>query len=146
MSVGDLCEAFLSSTTSGNWNNWKESLHNIGMELETQNHPNCKLLQDAACALMMYNKPGYWNWLNATMKKLIADSTSSFDPLPVLPDYDELSSEQLVQQYEKNDGNYSKQEILYELRDRYPTLIQCDFWPDFDKLKLNLREILKSVL
>lgn len=145
MPVSDLCEAYLSSTTSGNWNNWKETLHNIGTELETENHPNAKLFQAAACQLMMNDTPGYWNWLNATIKKLIENSTSSFDPLPVLPDYDELTSQQLVQEYDNNDGNYSKQEIFYELKERHPSLIESD-WSDCDKIKLNLREILKNVL
>lgn len=146
MSISSLCESYLSSTSCGNWDNWKGTLHNIGMELETQNHPDCKSFQDAACTLMMMDKPGYWNWLNATVKKLIDDSTSLLDPLPVLPDYDELSSQQLVEQYENIDGNYLKQDILLELQERYPSLIQCDLRSASDKSELNLREILKSVL
>ncbi len=143
MSVSHLCQAYLSLTTSGNWENWKQNLFNIGMELEAKNHPDFELFSVAACALSMNDKPGYWNWLNATIPKLIEDSTSRLDPLPALPEYDELSSQDLVEKYESNDGNYSKQEILMELKERYPSLIQLNI---VEISEVNLREMLRSVL
>lgn len=142
MSIGDLCEVYLSSTSNGNWNNWKEALYNIGKELEEKRHPDHQLFNDAACTLMMNDRPGYWNWLNATIIRLIRGSTSRLEPLPVLPDYDEMSSEDLVEKYESNDDNYSKEDILIELRERYPSLIQLNE----AKSNINLREILKSDL
>lgn len=142
MSLSDLCEVYLSSTSIGNWNNWKESLFNIGNELEAKKHPDYQMFYDATCTLTMNDRPGYWNWLNATISKLIKDSTSRLDPLPVLPDYDEMSSQDLVEKYECNDENYSKQEILMELKERYPSLIQLNEV----KSKENLSEILKNVL
>lgn len=142
MSLGDLCEVYLSSTTNGNWNNWKETLFNIGKTLEEQGHPDHRIFYDAACTLMMNDKPGYWNWLNATIKQLVTDSTSRLAPLPVLPDYDELSSIDLVDKYESNDDIYSKQEILSELKERYPSLVQLKF----PKSKVDLRELLKNYL
>lgn len=142
MSLRDLCQFYLSSTSNGNWNNWKETLHNIAMELEAKSHPDYQNFYDASCMLMMNDKPGYWNWLNATIRTLIKDSTSRLEPLPVLPDYDELSSQDLVGKYERNDEDYSEQEILLELKERYPSLLSLNS----EKEKLNLREILKNVL
>lgn len=142
MSIGDLCEVYLSSTSNGKWNNWKEALFNIGKELEEKRHPDYQLFNNAACTLMMIDRPGYWNWLNATITRLIKDSTSRLEPLPVLPDYDEMSSEDLVVKYESNEDNYSKDDILIELRERYPSLIQLNQ----AKSNFNLREILKNDL
>lgn len=141
MSVRDLCQVYLSSTSSGNW---KSTLSDIGTELEANNHPDFQMFVNAACSLMMNDKPGYRNWLNVAIAKLIEDSTARLEPLPVLPDYEELSSVDLVEKYESNDGNYSKQEISYELKERYPSaLIELN---GLNESKVNLREILKDVL
>lgn len=142
MSISDLCQQYLSATSIGNWDNWKRSLSNIAKELEIKSHPDFKSFHDASCTLMMNDKPGYWNWLNQSIEKLIQEQTSRLDPLPVLPDYDELSSHELVVKYESNDGNYSKQDILNELKQRYPMLIELND----EKSEVNLRESLKSVL
>lgn len=142
MSISELCQEYLSLTTSGNWDNWKTSLHNIGRELEANKHPDFEAFQGAACALMMNDKPGFWNWLHLSLTKLVKDSTSRLDSLPVLPDYDELSNKDLVEKFECNDGNYSKQEILTELSERFPSIIQCND----DTSVVNLREKLKLFL
>lgn len=142
MSVRDRCQLYLSSTSNGNWDNWKSTLYAIGEELEAKNHPDHQIFKDAACSLMMNDTPGYWNWLNVAIAKLIEDSTCRLEPLPVLPDCDELSSDELVTKYESNDGNYSKPDILCELKVRYPALTELND----EKSKVNLREILKDVL
>lgn len=142
MSISDLCQVYLSSTTSGKWDNWKATLYDIGIKLEAKNHPDHQIFCDAAHTLMMTDRPGYWNWLNAAITKLIEDSTSRLEPLPVLPNYDELSSQDLVEKYESSDGNYSKQDILIELKERYPSSDQLNV----EKSQVNLREILKNVL
>lgn len=140
MSVSELCQEYLSSTSNGNWNNWKHCLLNISDELESKNHPDQEIFHAAAWTLMMNYKPGYWSWLDKTIAKLINDPISRLDPLPDLPDYEEMSSEDLVQKYEIDDKNYSQQDILAELKQRYPLLIQSS-----DSYH-NLREELKEVL
>lgn len=141
MPISDLCQVYLTTTASGKWDNWKKTLFDIADQLEAAKHPDYHMFYDASCTLMMNDKPGYLNWLNNTIAKLMTDSMSTFDPLPVLPDYDELSSQDLVDKYEDNDENYSKHEILVELKERFPSLIELDA----GTLNVNLRETLKDV-
>lgn len=142
MSISELCQLYLTSTSNGDWNNWKQTLANISDELEAKNHPDWQIFQSAAWMLMMQDKPGYLSWLDGTIRKLINDPTSTLDALPDLPEYDEMSIQDLVEKYETDDKNYSRREILTELAQRYPLLIQSS-GPDSN---LNLRDKLKEVL
>lgn len=79
-----------------------------------------------ACILMMKDKLGYSCWLDRAITKLIDDPTSRLDPSIDLPDYDEMSCEDLTDKYEISDENYPRNEILGELKYRYPLLLQSN--------------------
>ena len=142
MSISDLCRTYQSARSNGSWDNWKRDIYQIATELERENHPNYKEFHTVAIGLMMNDIPGYGPWLNKAIAALIVDSKAQLDPLPDLPDYDEMSSKDLVDKYEMNDTNYSREDILMELRQRYPSLIQSDQM----EYNFNLREILKDVI
>lgn len=142
MSIRELCQMYLTSTSNGNWNKWKHNLADISVELEANNHPDHQTFHSAAYTLMMNDKPGYWSWLDKAMTMLINDPTSRLDELPDLPDYDEMSIRDLVEKYESDDKNYSRQEILTELEQRYPSLIESSVVDS----NVNLRDKLKDVL
>jgi hypothetical protein len=130
MSVRDCCQIYRSSTNVY----WKILLGDIIAALKTENHPDQEIFSTVACMLMMHDKPGYWRWLNLAITKLIDDPVSRLDQLPDLPDYDEMSDKDLVEKYEMDDENYPKNEILAELKYRYPELILSD--------EVNLKDIL----
>ena len=134
MSIRDLCQMYHSSASTGKW---KKTLGEIIVALEGENHPDQQHFRTAAYMLMMNDKPGYWSWLETAIVKLIDDPTARLDSLPDLLDYDELSSNDLVEKYERNDKNYSRHEIFNELKQRHPLLIHSD---------QNLKEQLKDVL
>ncbi|UJR36157.1 hypothetical protein I4U23_028891 [Adineta vaga] len=140
MSIRDLCQTYQSSTSKGDWNDWKKHLYQIATILEEENHSDSGNFRNVAYTLMMNDKPGYGSWLNKSIVKLINDSKARLDPLPDLLDYDEMSSKDLIDKYEFDDKNYSRQEILIELRRRYPSLIESDEM----KSNLNLKDILKE--
>lgn len=139
MSIRDLCQVYQSPASSSNW---KKSLADIIAALQAENHPDQQIFHTVACTLMMNDRPGYWRWLDTEIIKLINDPTSRLDPLPDLPDYDEMSSKDLVDKYEMDDKNYSRREILEELKQRYPLLIQSTEVES----NLDLREKLKDFL
>jgi hypothetical protein len=77
-----------------------KSLANIIDALEAEKHSDQQVFHTAAWAFMMNDRPEYWLWLDAAIAKLINDPTSRLDPLP---DYDEMSSKDLVDKYEIDD-------------------------------------------
>jgi hypothetical protein len=132
MSVRDQCQNYRSLSNV----NWKHSLGDIILALKTENHPDQEIFSTVACTLMMHDKPGYWHWLDRAINKLIDDPMARLD-LPLdLPDYDEMSDQDLIDKYEMNDENYPRNEIFSELKYRYPLLIQSD--------DMNLKDILKN--
>jgi hypothetical protein len=138
MSIHDHCQAYRSSSAGY----WKHALSNIVAALKRENHPDAQLFASASCSLMMNDTPGYWRWLNVAITKLIEDPTSPLDPLPDLPEYHELSSRELIDKYETDDGDYMRRSILEELRCRYPLVIKTDE----PELITDLKERLKDVI
>jgi len=138
MSIADLCQAYRLST--GGY--WKHALSNIMAALEQENHPDEKLFAMASHSLMMNDTPGYWRWLDGALAKLIDQPTARLDPLPDFPEYGELSTRELIEKYEVNDGNYTQQSVLAELQSRYPSLIKA-YEPE---PITDLRERLKDVI
>jgi len=122
MSVRDRCEIYRSSSDG----NWKHLLLDIITALTTENHPDQESFSTVAWTLMMHDKPGYWRWLDIAIIKLINDPTSRLDPPPDLSDYDEMSCKDLVDKLESVDDNYPRNEIIAELKYRYPLLIQSN--------------------
>ena len=120
MSVADHCQAYRSSVGPS----WKQALGNIIAALHTDNHPDEQRFTDVAYMLMMKDKPGYWHWLETAVTRLIDDSTSRLDPVPDLPDYDEMSVEDLLNRYEMNDQDFRQTDILNELHYRHPSLVK----------------------
>lgn len=138
MSVRDRCQIYRSSSNGY----WKHLLLDIITALKTEIHPDQESFSTVAWTLMMHDKPGYWRWLDIAITKLINDPISRLDPLPDLPDYDEMSCNDLVDKYDNVDDNYPRNEIITELRYRYPLLIQSN---EVESI-LNLREKLKDVI
>ena len=120
----------------------KKDVYQIATKLERANHPNWKEFHTVAIALIMNDTPGYWAWLNKAIAALIADSKAQLDLLPDLPDYDEMKSKDLVDKFEMNDANYPRENVLMELKERYPSLIRSDWM----ECNLSLREVLKDVI
>jgi hypothetical protein len=138
MSVRDQCQIYRSSSNVY----WKHLLGDIITALQTENHPDQDFFSTVAWTLMMHDKPGYWRWLDLAITKLIDNPTARLEPPPDLPDYDEMSNKDLVNKYEVNDENYPRNEIVTELKYRYPLLIQSN---DVESV-VDLREKLKDVL
>lgn len=134
MSVQNYCEVY-RSTSNGYW---KHKLGDIITALTTENHPDQEKFSMVACTLMMKDQPGYSRWLDTAINKLIDDPTSRLDALPELPDYDEMSCNDLLDKYEGNDENYPRDEILRELKYRYPSIIQSDAIESIADLKEKL--------
>lgn len=133
MSIVDQCKHY-SSTTSNI--SWKHRLGNIIEALKREAHPDHEIFSNVACILMMHNQPGYGCWLNRTIAKLIDDPKARLDLPPDLPDYGDMTDADLVEKYElNNDENYPRDEILIELKCRYPSLILTE--------NSNLRSILQ---
>jgi hypothetical protein len=130
MSVRVCCQIYRSSTNA----NWKHLLGDIIAALKTENHPDQEIFSNVAWTLMMRDKPGYWLWLNLAITKLIDDPVSRLDRPPDLSDYDEMSDKDLVEKYEIDDENYPRDEILEELKYRYPLLTLSN--------EVNLKDIL----
>ncbi|CAF0924724.1 unnamed protein product [Rotaria sp. Silwood1] len=138
MSVRERCLAY-SSSSSGYW---KHSLSDIISALKTEDHPDHQIFSTVACTLMMNDRPGYWHWLENAIAKLIDDPKSRLDPLPDLPEYEEMSNKELLDKYEVGDENYPRTDILGELKYRYPLLIQSD---EIESI-IDLRNKLKDVI
>jgi hypothetical protein len=138
MSVRECCQVYRSSSTRY----WKNSLGDIITALKTENHPDQQTFSTVACTLISRDKPGYWRWLDTAITKLINDSLSRLDPPPDLTDYDDMSCKDLVDKYEIDDENYPRNEILTELKYRYPLLIQSNEAVSI----LDLRDKLKDVI
>ena len=138
MSVRDQCQIYRSSSNVY----WKHLLSDIITALQTENHPDQDFFSTVAWTLMMHDKPGYWRWLDLAITKLVDNPTARLEPPPDLPDYDEMSNKDLVNKYEINDENYPRNEIVTELKYRYPLLIQTN---DVESV-VDLREKLKNVL
>ncbi len=122
MSVRDRCQIYRSSSDGY----WKTLLGDIITALKTENHPDQQIFSNVAYTLMMNDKPGYSNWMDIAITKLIDDPMSRQDPPPELPDYDEMSGKDLIDKYEINDENYPRDEVFRELKYRYPLLIQSN--------------------
>jgi hypothetical protein len=138
MSVRDSCQIYRSSSNGY----WKSLLGDIITALKTENHPDQEIFSTVACTLMMKDQPGYWRWLDIAITKLINDPISRLDPPADLPAYDEMSCKELVDKYEIDDENYPRNEILTELKYRYPLLIQSNQVESV----LDLREKLKDII
>ncbi|CAF2387087.1 unnamed protein product [Rotaria sp. Silwood2] len=138
MSVRELCQAYCSLSSGC----WKHSLSDIMNALKTEDHPDHQIFSTVACTLMMNDRPGYWHWLNNTITKLIDDPKSRLDLLPDLPEYEEMSSKDLLDKYEIGDENYPRNEILRELKYRYPLLIQLDEVESIIDLRNKLKDVI----
>lgn len=142
MSIVELCRAYHASTSTGSGKNWKTILFELSTALEQAQHPQFEMFRTMAWTVAMSDKPGSWTWIRTAIDRLLVDPTAQFDALPELPDYEELSTKDLVDKYESNDVDYARGEILYELKQRFPSLIQSDVPDD----NLRLREKLKDVI
>ncbi|CAF0742738.1 unnamed protein product [Rotaria sordida] len=140
MSVRDRCQAYCSPSSGY----WKHSLSDIMIALETEDHPDQQIFATVACTLMMNDRPGYWHWLENAIAKLIHDPKSRLEPLPDLPEYEEMSSKDLLDKYEIDDENYPRNEILSELKYRYPLLIQSDEIESIIDLRDKLKDVIKD--
>ena len=138
MSVADRCQAYRSSVGPS----WKQALGEIIVALHTENHPDEQRFTDVAYMLMMKDKPGYWHWLETAVSRLIADPTGRLDPVPDLPDYDEISVEELLNRYEMNDQSFRQSDILTELRYRYPSLLTWNQVESAADLRAKLKDAL----
>lgn len=138
MSVADHCQAYRSSVGPS----WKQALGNIIAALHTDNHLDEQRFAGVAHMLMMKDKPGYWHWLDTAVARLIDDSTSRLDPIPDLPDYDEMSVEDLLNRYEMNDQDFRQTDILNELHYRHPSLIKSTQIESIDDLREKLKDAL----
>jgi len=100
---------------------WKGQLSLIYNKLRNDlKHPDAENFRIVSHSLFMNDHPGYWHWLNTTLKKLKEDETNRFDPIPEYPSYENMSIEELLNKLEfEPDIIYSKNDLLYELKDRY---------------------------
>jgi hypothetical protein len=139
MSVRDLCQAYRSRPPGVYW---KQSLGKIMEALKEENHPDQQAFSSVGCMLMMNDAPCYWRWLDMAITKLIDDPTARLDPVPDLPDYDQMSSKDLVDKYEIDDENCLRDDILAELRSRYPLLIEANEVEPIVDLKERLKDVI----
>jgi hypothetical protein len=72
MSVRDRCQIYRSSSDGY----WKTLLGDIITALKTENHPDQQIFSNVAYTLMMNDKPGYSNWMDIAITKLIDDPMS----------------------------------------------------------------------
>ena len=132
MSVVDQCKNYRSALNIY----WKHRLGEIIEALKREAHPDQEIFSNVAITLMMHNKPGYSCWLNRVIDKLIDDPKARLDHPVDLPDYGEMTDPDLIEKYElNNDENYPREEILTELKYRYPSLVLTE--------NVNLRTIVQ---
>lgn len=123
MSVIDQCKHYRSASNVY----WKTLLGDIIEALKREGHPDQEIFSNVAWTLMMHDKPGYWDWLNRMIDRLINDPKARLEPPVDLPDYGEMSDAELIEKYEmNNDRNYPREELLGELKYRYPSLNLSD--------------------
>ena len=106
---------------------WKTLLGEIIEALKREEHPDQEIFSNVAWTLMMHDKPGYWAWLNQMIDRLINDPKARLEPSVDLPDYGEMSDADLFEKYKmNNDKNYPREELIGELKYRYPSLDLSD--------------------
>lgn len=136
MSVRETCQKYYSAT------NWKHGLFDIINALKEEKHPDYEKFSIVAYTLTMIDEPGYWHWLDWSIKKLGEDPQALLNPIPNVESYANMSGRNLLEKYEANDPNYPQDEILREFNSRFANLIKDNEYLSVDELKERLKDVL----
>ncbi|CAF0744835.1 unnamed protein product [Didymodactylos carnosus] len=125
--IQDLCLEYKRAFTGESSRNWKHILGEISELLKHEQHPDAANFETVVVSLCCQDTPGYWPWLDTALEILGVDSKLKLEPLPQLPDYQDLITEDLLNLWDdKTQGNYTRHGLFNELQSRYPHAIEPD--------------------